>query len=317
MEEATLPEAPRQPSRWERFTPQLQRAISRAQKRAAVAGLREVQPEHLLEGLLAGGETIPPWVVASLGVDLEPLRRGMAALPPLEQPSPELRLAPRTREVLALAEWEARELDDPGVGTAHALLALLDVESLAAECLWRWQMTREYLWEWVVERSREERLDTGSVEWKLELLPAAMAAAALARGENEAAIARDGLPQWLVLRGLCGLAQCLIVLIGFAGALGVDMTRVKPYGYWLLLWAAEGAWTAFACFYLPRGLVQFERRTWGRLFAFMYVQCAVLTVALLGLPRTPQCCSRGGRYSASSRARAGGPPTGRRAGCWR
>ncbi len=113
--------------RFDKLTIKSQEALAEAQSRASARGHSEIQPAHLLVGLLSQpeGSTVP--VLQKLGVSLDSLRaeveRLLEGLPKVSggaQPQ----LARGTSRVLEAAFKEAEALKDEYVSTEHLLLAI-------------------------------------------------------------------------------------------------------------------------------------------------------------------------------------------------
>jgi len=113
--------------RFDKLTIKSQEALAEAQSRASTRGHSEIQPAHLLVGLLSQpeGSTVP--VLQKLGVSLDSLRaeveRLLEGLPKVSggaQPQ----LARGTSRVLEAAFKEAEALKDEYVSTEHLLLAI-------------------------------------------------------------------------------------------------------------------------------------------------------------------------------------------------
>jgi thiamine-phosphate pyrophosphorylase len=111
------------------WTPAVTRALQDAQLDARRLGVREVEPDHLLHGLLAEEEGRAVTLLSTAGTDLARARQTLAARsiagPPLPTETP-LPFASRTRAVLDAARDLAVEHEVP---SETVLLALLRTET--------------------------------------------------------------------------------------------------------------------------------------------------------------------------------------------
>ncbi len=126
------------PLRFDKFTIKAQEGVQRAQDLAANRGNPQIDPLHLLAGLLGEGEGVVWPILDKIGVNRAQLERIVDAelnhfpkssggAPP--QPSQEL------GEVFEAAQREADAMKDEFVSTEHLLLALTKVESKAKRIL--------------------------------------------------------------------------------------------------------------------------------------------------------------------------------------
>ncbi|MFC4000261.1 Clp protease N-terminal domain-containing protein [Prauserella oleivorans] len=114
-----------------RFTPRARNVVMAAHEEAKSARHAEVQPEHLLLGLLSEPEAIAAKVLAAQGAAAEAVRAAAtAALPaPVEQPPELVPYSHSARKALELTFREALRLGHNYIGTEHMLLALLELEN--------------------------------------------------------------------------------------------------------------------------------------------------------------------------------------------
>jgi hypothetical protein len=113
-----------------RFTPRARNVVMAAHNAATGAGNGEVEPVHLVLGLLTEGEAVAGRVIVELGVTLDSLReQAIAALPPSVDDAPSLvPYSVAARKALELTFREALRLGHNYIGTEHILLALLELE---------------------------------------------------------------------------------------------------------------------------------------------------------------------------------------------
>jgi len=126
----------------DRPTEKAQEAIQGAAHVAQEHGNQVIEPEHLLMALLDAREGIVEPVLERAGADVAGLRAGVeAALARRPQVAGQAiaaagpQLSGAFRSVMSEAGREAEELNDEFISTEHLLLALVDVESPAAEAL--------------------------------------------------------------------------------------------------------------------------------------------------------------------------------------
>ncbi len=121
-----------------RFTERAQRALVYAQEEARGLGHNYVGTEHLLLGLLREGEGLASRILGELGVDSGKVKSQVEALVGRGNfsYSEGFGYTPRTKRVMELSFYEARNLGHNYVGTEHLLLALIrEGEGVAARIL--------------------------------------------------------------------------------------------------------------------------------------------------------------------------------------
>lgn len=126
--------------RWDKFTDQAKRVLHRAQEQAQRFQHHYVGTEHVLLGLLEGGEDIAHAVLRRVGVEPDQVRRQVEASMTRgeRQVRGEIGLTPQVKRVVALALDEAQRLGHRSVGTEHLLIALIRLdEGIAADVLKR------------------------------------------------------------------------------------------------------------------------------------------------------------------------------------
>ena len=111
-----------------RFTPRARNVVVEAQNRAHAAGNPEIQPAHLLLGLLADPSGLAAGLLAAQGVELTRVAESIT-LPPAVADIPALiPFDTRARKALELTFRQALRLGHNYVGTEHLLLALHEEE---------------------------------------------------------------------------------------------------------------------------------------------------------------------------------------------
>jgi ATP-dependent Clp protease ATP-binding subunit ClpC len=127
---------------WQRLTERAQRAFVFADEEAGQLGESYVAPEHLLLGLLREDDTAAADVLDRTTVGRSRIRSEIGRYTYTfiaddgSQPRPDKYLTPRTKHILDLALDEARQLNQPVIGTGHLLLGLIrEGEGLAGRVL--------------------------------------------------------------------------------------------------------------------------------------------------------------------------------------
>ena len=145
---------------WSRFTDRARRALASAQRLAGAAQFEEVQPGHILLGLLADPEGVAGRVLAAQA----PLDRiGAAVTTTLgtgthDHQGETVPFSPDARRVLAITLREALRLGHNYVGTEHILLALLQDEGPLLAALTGAGVTRERTEELTLQTLEEIKL---------------------------------------------------------------------------------------------------------------------------------------------------------------
>jgi excisionase family DNA binding protein len=121
-----------------KFTRRAKQAMLLAAEEASSFRRTQIEPEHVLLGLIREGEGVAGRVLSSLGVQLEQAHQALESLFGLgegsDQPAPEP--SDETRRVIKLAVDEAKQLEHHYIGTEHLLLALMrDADGSAAQVL--------------------------------------------------------------------------------------------------------------------------------------------------------------------------------------
>ncbi len=142
-----------------RFTEGAQRALVYAQEEARSLGHNYVGTEHLLLGLLKEGEGAASKVLRGMGVDIERVRSQVVEL--VGKGSFNFKegfgYTPRTKRVMELSFYEARNLGHNYVGTEHLLLALIrEGEGIAARILMDNNINVQQAREQVIKLLKEE-----------------------------------------------------------------------------------------------------------------------------------------------------------------
>ncbi len=123
----------------DRFTQKAQEAIVAAQAAAARLDSPVLDAEHLLDALVEPDDGIPAETLRRLGVDLPAFRGELAAALARRAriKGGSLALDPRAKQVIELAEAEARRLGDDYVSTEHLLIGAAEIGGEAQALLER------------------------------------------------------------------------------------------------------------------------------------------------------------------------------------
>nr|WP_297621905.1 Clp protease N-terminal domain-containing protein [Nocardia sp.] len=109
-----------------------------AQEEARLLNHNYIGTEHLLLGLIREQDGVAAHALHDVGVDLEAVRSKIKQLigQGVREPSSHIPFTPRSKRVLELSLYEAKELGDSEIGTEHLLLGLVEEgEGVAAQVL--------------------------------------------------------------------------------------------------------------------------------------------------------------------------------------
>ena len=123
---------------FERFTDRARGVVVRAQAEARLLNHNYIGTEHILLGLIHEDEGVGAHVLATMGIELDAVRREVEAIVGhgVQTPRGHIRFAPRSKKALELSLREAQQLHHDYVGTGHLLLGLLrEGEGVAATVL--------------------------------------------------------------------------------------------------------------------------------------------------------------------------------------
>jgi Clp amino terminal domain, pathogenicity island component len=131
-----VPKNPGEPSRFDpaqgfgRYTERARNVVIAAQNEARATNNDEIQPEHLVLGLLSEPDALAARAIVAQGVSLEEIRAAAtAALPPAaRQVGTLIPFDAQAKKVLELTFREALRMGHNYIGTEHILLALLEQE---------------------------------------------------------------------------------------------------------------------------------------------------------------------------------------------
>jgi len=122
---------------FERFSNAARQAVVHAEEEARGLGHSHIGTEHLLLGILAGGEDSAARALAAAGATLDGSRDKVAEAVSAEGPGKvgDLQFTDRAKRTLERASRLSLRRHDEQVETEHVLLSLLDVEGTAGQVL--------------------------------------------------------------------------------------------------------------------------------------------------------------------------------------
>ena len=114
-------------NRFDKFTERARKVLSLAHEEAQRYQHHYIGTEHLLLGLMRGGEGVAASVLSNLGVELDTVRSAIEAILGRgdRMVLGEMGLTPRIKRVIELAVDEAHRLNHHYIGTEHLLLGLV------------------------------------------------------------------------------------------------------------------------------------------------------------------------------------------------
>ena len=146
-----------------RFTELAQRALMYSQEEARAMGHNYVGTEHLLLGLLKEGEGAACQVLNGLGIDIDSVRlqiEGMVGKGDFIF-NEGFGYTPRTKRVLEMSFYEARNLGHNYVGTEHMLLALIrEGEGVGAKAIIDLGINLQQVQDQVIKQLKEESVES-------------------------------------------------------------------------------------------------------------------------------------------------------------
>lgn len=121
----------------ERFSSAARQAVARAEEEATRLGHGHIGTEHLLLGILAGGEDSAALALVAAGATLDGSRDKVAEAVSAEgtRKVGDLQFSDRAKRTLERASRFSFRRHDEQVETEHVLLSLLDVEGTAGQVL--------------------------------------------------------------------------------------------------------------------------------------------------------------------------------------
>jgi hypothetical protein len=111
-----------------RFTDRARNVVMAAHNEAVAAGNAEIEPDHLVLGLLSEPKGLAVLVLGTLGTTVDGVRAAVVLPDAVEDAQELVPYGPDARKVLELTYREALRLGHSYIGTEHVLLALLEHE---------------------------------------------------------------------------------------------------------------------------------------------------------------------------------------------
>jgi ATP-dependent Clp protease ATP-binding subunit ClpB len=160
--------------RFDKFTIKSQELIQNAQSLASRHGNQQIEPEHLLQAMLAEKEGVAASLLRKLGVSPDTVFREAAAsidrLPKVAGAG-EVYASSRTRTLLEAAFSEASKMKDEYVSIEHLFLALADdKQGEAGKILKRSGITRDAILKALMEIRGSQRITDPNPEEKYQAL---------------------------------------------------------------------------------------------------------------------------------------------------
>jgi ATP-dependent Clp protease ATP-binding subunit ClpB len=162
--------------RFDKLTIKSQEAVQEAQRLAEARGNQELQPEHLLMGMLRDEEGLAPAILKRLEVDPGALTRDLDAeaerFPKVSGATPmgQLYLSPALRDIFEQAFKEAEHLKDEYVSVEHLLQGIFSSGGATADILKRYGVTKESLLSAIKDVRGTQRVTDQSPEGKYQAL---------------------------------------------------------------------------------------------------------------------------------------------------
>ena len=167
---------------FERFTDRARRVIARAQEEARMLNHNYIGTEHLLLGLVNGGEGVGARTLESLDISLEAVRQQVEEIIGRGQQarSGHIPFTPRAKTVMELSLREAVQFGHNYIGTEHILLGLIrEGDGVAAQVLVQLgadlNRVRQQVTQLLDGYQGRESAAAGTAERELGLLPAVQA----------------------------------------------------------------------------------------------------------------------------------------------
>jgi len=167
---------------FERFTDRARRVIARAQEEARMLNHNYIGTEHLLLGLVNGGEGVGARTLESLDISLEAVRQQVEEIIGRGQQarSGHIPFTPRAKTVMELSLREAVQFGHNYIGTEHLLLGLIrEGDGVAAQVLVQLgadlNRVRQQVTQLLDGYQGRESAAAGTAERELGLLPAVQA----------------------------------------------------------------------------------------------------------------------------------------------
>jgi ATP-dependent Clp protease ATP-binding subunit ClpB len=162
--------------RFDKFTIKAQEALQEAQGITEKGEHQQIEPEHLLLGLIQQGEGIVPQVLQKLGISIpavtSQLEEFLGKIPKVYGSAVgQVYISPRLKKVIDSSFQEAERLKDAYVSTEHMLLAILDErEGAAARMLITSGVNKDDIYKVLMAIRGSQRVTDQSPEEKYQAL---------------------------------------------------------------------------------------------------------------------------------------------------
>jgi ATP-dependent Clp protease ATP-binding subunit ClpB len=158
-----------------KYTEKAQEAVVAAQHVAEQMNHPQIEPEHLLLGLLEQQDGIVPALIRKMGLELAPMveqLRGELSKQPAAYGGSQPTLSPRFRKVTDAAQAEANRLKDEFVSTEHLLLGIAseDGKTPSSRLLQQAGITKDRIFEILTQVRGAQRVTDQNPEAKYQAL---------------------------------------------------------------------------------------------------------------------------------------------------
>lgn len=157
-----------------RFTIKAQEALQKAQRLAGEYGNQQIEPEHLLLGLLEDREGLASSVLKKLGVSLETvdrkLKEAVERLPKVSGGVGQVYLSQELNTILEKSLGESEKLKDEYISVEHILLAVSESESVSGRLLRDSGVEHDHILKVMQELRGAQRVTDQSPEDKYQAL---------------------------------------------------------------------------------------------------------------------------------------------------
>ena len=155
-----------------KFTIKAQEAVQEAVNLVQQQGQQVIEPVHIMSGILKSSEQIASFLLQKAGANIENIKRqtddAIRALPRVSGGSPYL--SRESNQVITKAQDKAKQMGDEFVSVEPLLLALLDVNSTAANILKSNGVTRNDLEKAIAELRQGSKVNSQSAEESYQAL---------------------------------------------------------------------------------------------------------------------------------------------------
>ena len=155
-----------------KFTIKAQEAVQEAVNLVQQQGQQVIEPVHIMSGILKSSEQIASFLLQKAGANIENIKRqtddAIRTLPKVSGGSPYL--SRESNQVITKAQDKAKQMGDEFVSVEPLLLALLDVNSTAANILKSNGVTRNDLEKAIAELRQGSKVNSQSAEESYQAL---------------------------------------------------------------------------------------------------------------------------------------------------